>query len=186
MRFLDDARERGAPSHSRPGVSVPGRSPAGPSRQTRRQPIKTALEPQSHRRVHTGHFGELPNLLPLPFVIHLIRVGSALAPLGSSGSFTSPIFLIGANPLRVNGGSGVAKPSRSDGPEGRPRRGGRERDNRSRGRRLSAAPACVTSERLGLYVAAVCGPACGVRASLKAKPAADAGPAAPLAVPLLI
>ena len=42
----------------------------------------------------------------------------------------SPVFVAGANSLVAERRSGLAKPSRSDGAECRPRRGGRELDNR--------------------------------------------------------
>jgi hypothetical protein len=51
------------------------------------------------------------------------------------GRLISLVFVAGANFLVSGRGPGLAKPSRSDGSEGRSRRGGRELDNRGPRRR---------------------------------------------------
>jgi hypothetical protein len=62
----------------------------------------------------------------------------------------------------------------------RPRRGGREPDNRaSTLTALRCTPYCGTCELVRSAGSARCGPACAGRASPKAEPGADAGPAAP-------
>ena len=46
-----------------------------------------------------------------------------------------PVFLIGADPLRAGAVSGLGEADHAVTPAGRPRHGGRERDNWARGRR---------------------------------------------------
>jgi hypothetical protein len=59
----------------------------------------------------------------------------------------SPVLVAGDNFLVSGRGSGLAKLSRSDGSEGRPRRGGRELDNRELWKMAEPGPsACHVSQ----------------------------------------
>src|SRR5580692_5793663 len=57
-----------------------------------------------------------------------------------------PFFLTGANPLQLAAGPRLGEADHAVTPVGRPRRGGRERDNGARGRRLCAAPGAAAGE----------------------------------------
>ncbi len=58
----------------------------------------------------------------------------------------SSVLVAGDNFLVSGRGSGLAKPSRSDGSEGRPRRGGRELDNREPRKTAEPGSLCLSCE----------------------------------------
>jgi hypothetical protein len=86
------------------------------------------------------------------------------------------VFLVGAESCERSPGLGSAEPIACDGPEGRPRRGGRELDNRERGRR----PRATWSTAIVILIFVLASRARRAAGGPpKAEPAADAGPAAP-------
>jgi hypothetical protein len=60
-------------------------------------------------------------------------------------------------------------------PGGPTRRGGREPDNRERGRRIRAALACLTLGATWISLFCGCGPTCGGRTSLTQSPPLTSG-----------
>jgi len=77
----------------------------------------------------------------------------------------SLVLVAGDNFLVRGRRSGLAKPSRSDGSEGRSRRGGRELDNRELRKMAEPGSRCLPCKPTLVVSPAACGPACGGRAS---------------------
>ncbi len=99
--------------------------------------------------------------------------------LTSSGHCSAPSSSSLQNPGEWSPGLGSAQPIACDGPEGRPRSGDREPDNRKRGRRPCTPGVCLPNDPSR----SVALPGLGRRgragrASPEAEPGADAGPAA--------